>query len=359
MKTRDLSRFGNTQYKYATYDGVMVNVYKALAFLAAGDKADARVEFNRVGDRQMRAEEEFAKEKAKLDEEAQRRATGNFDLNAAIRNAQSQSTYRAAQAELGLYANYRPFINPAASYLRALYLLNNADTASDLEAARAELVRVNDMVGANPIVKSDLALCRAASKRRKPYTWVVFENGSAPTFAQYNITFPIPVIGKGGRVGAGVVTVAMPRMMFHAAAASRLVVAASGTQMRTTPIGGFDRVMATEFSRRQPAIITNTVLEAGLKAGLQTAAAQTGNRLLEIGALMVSNVSTADTRSWTALPKGFQAARIDTPKDGMVHIITDGGTDLGTIQVPTERPSIIYVKEITAGGKPSIQVFPL
>jgi hypothetical protein len=158
MKTRDLSSLGNTQYEYATYDGIMVNAYKGLAFLAAGDRANARVEFNRVGDRQMRAEEEFAKDKAKLDAQARQRANGNFDLNAAMMSAQSDQTYRAVQAELSQYTNYRPFINPAASYLRALYLLNNADTGSDFEAARSELVRVNDMVGTNPVVQANRTL---------------------------------------------------------------------------------------------------------------------------------------------------------------------------------------------------------
>jgi len=105
--------------------------------------------------------------------------------------------------------------------------------------------------------------------------------------------------------------------------------------------------------------MTRVVLEAVLKAGLQTAAAQTGNGLLQLAAVVVSNVSTADTRSWTALPKGFQAARVDAPKDGMVHLRIDGGVDLGNIQVPADQASIVYVKELASGGKPSIQVFRL
>jgi uncharacterized protein len=359
MTTRDVSNFGNTQYDYATYDGIMVNTYKALAFLGTGNKADARVEFNRVGDRQARAEREFAEQKAKLDAQAQRRAAGNFDLNGAIQSAQNDQTYRAVQAELGQYANYKPFINPAASYLRAIYLLNNADTASDFETARSELKRVADMTGPSPAVQADLALATAGKKGSKPYTWVVFEDGQAPTFAQYNITFPVPVVGRGGHVGSGVVTVAMPRMVFHAPAAPCVDIVGGGAQTSTTPIGDFDRVMASEFSRRQPAIMTRMVLEAVLKAGLQTAASQTGNGLLQLAAVVVSNVSTADTRSWTALPKGFQAARVDAPKDGMVHLRIDGGVDLGNIPMPPDQASIVYVKELASGGKPSIQVFRL
>lgn len=103
MTTRDVSNFGNTQYDYATYDGIMVNTYKALAFLGTGNKADARVEFNRVGDRQARAEREFAEQKAKLDAQAQRRAAGNFDLNGAIQSAGGAGRTRAIRELQTIY----------------------------------------------------------------------------------------------------------------------------------------------------------------------------------------------------------------------------------------------------------------
>jgi hypothetical protein len=305
-----------------------------------------------------RAEAKFAQAKAKLDAQAQQRAQGTFDLNAAMGNAQNDATYRAVQAELAPFANYRPFINPAASYLRAIFLLNNAETQGDFGNARDELRRVRDMVGPNPMVQADLDLADAGNKGNKPHTWVVFENGQAPTFAQYNITFPVPVVGRGG-VGAGMVTVAMPRMVPHATAAERLGVSAGGAQTWTASIGDFDQVMGSEFLKRQPAIMTRVILEAALKTGLQTAAAQTGNHLLQLAALVASNVSTADTRSWTALPKNFQAARIEAPKDGTVRLRTDNGVDFGSVSVPAGRASIVYVKEMAAGGKPSIQVLPL
>ena len=48
-------------YEQAHYDGIMANTYKAMNFMFAGDLADARVEWNRVDDRQRRASEAFAK----------------------------------------------------------------------------------------------------------------------------------------------------------------------------------------------------------------------------------------------------------------------------------------------------------
>ena len=118
--------------------------------------------------------------------------------------------------------------------------------------------------------------------------------------------------------------------------------------------------MATEFQRHQTAILTRAVAEVALKVAVQSAAAQSGSSLLQLGALVASNVSTADTRSWTALPKEFQAVRIDAPKSGTLRLRSDSGQDLGTVSVPvTERGAIVYVKQQTAGGAPSLEVYKL
>lgn len=359
MKEQDLSNFGNTQYEYATYDGIMVNIYKGLAFLGAGDKASARVEFNRVGDRQSRAEEEFAKKKQKLDEEIKNKADGSFDISVAMQRAQEDGSYKDFQKELGKYANYRPFINPAASYLRALYLMSSAESASDLEMARSELVRVRDMVGPSQLIKEDLALLTQHHKKTTAKTWVVFENGQAPTFAEYKITFPVPVLQKKGQIGISAVTIALPRMDFHPQADGHLSIAAGKTETLTSPIGDFDRVMASEFQRRQDAVMARAVAEAMVKIGLQSAANQTNNQFLKIAAVVGSQISTADTRSWTSLPKLFEAARLDAPKDGRLTIRTQTGSPVGTVEVPADQSSIVYVKEAAPGSSPSIQVFPL
>ena len=153
-----------------------------------------------VGDRQSRAEEKFARDKEKLDAAAQQKASGQFDLAGAVRNAQGTTEFKAANAELAKFANYRPFINPAASYLSGIYWLSVARTGSDYEKARVELQRVHDMLGtsSNPSVEADLAWAKSGKTSPGAKIWIVFENGQAPTFAEYRITFPVPVIAKGG-----------------------------------------------------------------------------------------------------------------------------------------------------------------
>ncbi len=198
MALRDNDDFTNTQYDYATYDGIMTDVYQGLGTLANSRTDDAQVFFNRVGDRQRRAEEKFAADKEKLDAAAQQKASGQFDLTSALRNAEASAEYKAANDEIGNFGNYRPFINPAASYISAISRLSSAQTDSDFENARTELRRVHDMLGkaANPSVEKDLLWANSRKGTPGAKVWVVFENGQAPTFAEYRITFPVPVIGK-------------------------------------------------------------------------------------------------------------------------------------------------------------------
>jgi uncharacterized protein len=212
MKARDLDNFTNTQYHYATYDGVMANTYKAVDFLVKGDPDNARVEFNRLEDRQRRAEDDFAKEKARLDAEVQSRAAkGGIDMSSVMRSALADSQYQDAMRDVQNYANYRPFINPFATYLFGIYMINAGGSASDIEKGRRALNEVQGLVGSNPVVASDIALSNSPTKAA--HTWVVFENGKAPTFAEYRITIPVPLIGK--TKGVSTITVAMPRMVFY------------------------------------------------------------------------------------------------------------------------------------------------
>jgi uncharacterized protein len=348
IKRRQRGSSGDAgQYEAKTYDGAMVNAYKAIAAMHAGQSDLARTELFRSEDRQRRAEEEFQAELSK----AQSREGGqkDFDLQSALKSAQADPAYTTAMKDMDRYAGYKPFINPFTTYLAGLYLLNTRDSNHD--KALFDFRYVRGIVGPSPLLNSDIALAEKAGKFT-PKTWVIFENGQGSTLVQYNITFPVPIFGH--RSGVSVATVALPRLQENAPAAGGLLVGDRGE--RTTVVGNFDYVMRSEFKRRYPSILRNAVLEAALKVALQNVAAQEKSGLALIAATVVSNVSFADVRSWTALPKNFQAARIDTPKDGIVRLRTDAGADLGSAKVPTDVSSIVYVKEMRAGSPPSIQV---
>ncbi len=357
MKNRDLDGLRNMgQYHYATYDGVMANTYKAVDYLNKGDRGNARVEFNRLNDRQRRAEGDFAAEKVRLDRQMRSKAQDSrLDLGAITQNAMQSPEYQRAAQDVRNYAGYQPFINPLSTYLYGIFMITNGETQSDVENGRRALREVRGILGGSPVVDADLAL--ADSHAKAPHTWVVFENGQAPTFAEYRVTFPVPLIGKTR--GASTVTVALPRMVFHDLAYGGLQVIAGSVSERTATVGSFDRVMASEFEQRMPGVLTRAAIEAVVKMGIEEAAAQAKSPLFSLAAAVIGNISSADTRSWTALPKQFQAVRLDTPANGKVHLRADNGADLGAVTVPTDRSSIIYVKAMIPGVPASIQVLPM
>jgi hypothetical protein len=117
--------------------------------------------------------------------------------------------------------------------------------------------------------------------------------------------------------------------------------------------------MASEFLKRRPLILEEAVAEVLAKNVGAVVAQKTNNPFLKLAMAVVANVSTADTRSWTALPKDFQAVRIDAPQDGHVTVQTAQDQAVGDVSVPAGRSSIVWVKVQQAGAHPAIQVLPL
>ena len=347
MKRRELGSSGDAgQYRAKTYDGVMVNAYKAMASMKDGQGDLARTELLRADDRQKRAEQDFQAEVAAI--QSRESEAKDVDIRGALQSAQSDPAYRQAASDMANYGAYKPFINPFATYLTGLYFLNTAD--GNREKARNAFQRVRGM-SPSPLLNADYDLAAKPGKFA-PKTWVIFENGQGSTLTQYAISFPVPIVGR--RSGVSVATVALPRLQENAAAAQGLMVGNGG--QRTTVVGNFDYVMRSEFQRRYPSILRAAVLEAVLKVVLLNVAAQEKSGVALLVATVASNISTADVRSWTALPKDFQVARIETPKDGVVRLRTDSGAELGSATVPTDVSSIVWVKEVRPGSPPAIQV---
>jgi hypothetical protein len=355
MQADDLDTMRSAlDYKFTTYDGVMANTYKALASLEQGDGDNARVEFRRAEDRQRRAEEYFQREASAS--QRQLAHAKSMDAKTLFNSAEQSSDYQGEISNLSqMAAAYAPFENPFSTYLGGIFLLAERDgTASDREAGLHKLQRASGALGPDGAsIRSDLIWARGvvSGVKTPPQTWVVFENGQSATFREMRLVLPM--------VTGHPMTLAIPALYPNAPASAHLNVQAGGVTTATSLVGSFDAVMASEFRKRMPVILTGVVVEAALKNGVSIAAQKSNNVMLRLISDVAANVSTADTRSWTALPKEFQAVRVVTPADGRIALTTAEGTPVGTIQVPTDRPSIIYVKMQCAGAKPSLQVIKL
>jgi hypothetical protein len=175
----------------------------------------------------------------------------------------------------------------------------------------------------------------------------------------------MPVYARGGGVTVRPVTVSMPRMAFMPDAYQGIDVTGQGIRPATTvPVASIEGVMASEFRTRYNSLLAAAVFEAFAKAAGISVANVAGQRmgtaglLLEIAATVAANVTSSDTRSWQALPREFQAARVPVPANGTLNLSAIRGPS-GTVQVPADRSSIVVVKAQAPGSPLTIQVHPL
>jgi len=160
-------------YRGETYDGVMVNVFKALNFLADGKRDLARVELNRANERQRRAVEKFATQIRKQKEaiEAKSKASPDVPIEQTLANPELKklvdSKYDDLSAAVVNWAAYPDFVNPFATYLHGLAFFMMAEDASDYEKARDSFSRVYGMTGKSKLIAKDLPWSTRASAARR------------------------------------------------------------------------------------------------------------------------------------------------------------------------------------------------
>jgi hypothetical protein len=342
-------------YRGWAYDGVMVNTYKALNFMVLHDNDNARIEFNRAMERQTRAKEKFSeeiqKEKDKLDKA---NADKQVDYSKTTENPDVQNKIKAAYPGLTEFEAYPDFVNPFTGYLAGVFFAVTGDTPK----ARDLLKESTGMLPNNPYVKSDFETVDAG-KAIEPTVWVFFENGIGPTKEEFRVDLPL-FLFTGKVYYAGI---ALPKLVQRWEACQRLNIQSSGNYYPTEMVGDMDRVIQTEFSKEYPWILTRALISAGVKAAAQYALTEQNNNGNNSGAAIAAlfvaayNFATtaADVRIWSALPKNFQSAKLPMPTDGKLAIQTPQGW-FRTVDIPSCKYAIIYIKMISAATEPTIEV---
>jgi hypothetical protein len=206
-----LSNQAELPYRGRAYDGIMLNTYEALNYLALGDTEKARPEIIRAYQRQQDAVEENKKRIEEVQDEAAKNTN-----SVAIQKAQDDPKFQAQMqgtnyANLNTIKPYADYVNPFTVYLDGLFFMANAADGSDLEHAHKSLERVQGFIGDNDYIKQDLAAVDALmnGKPLTPTTYVIFETGSAPVRDQIRIDIPI-IVSKVSYVGA-----AFPTLKFQ------------------------------------------------------------------------------------------------------------------------------------------------
>jgi len=331
-------------YSPNVYDTVMLNTYKALNFWQQGDYANARVEWNRVDDRQRRAAEHFEAEIAKQRDAVE--TSDNADLvNRSL--AGSDAAFEKAGVDVSQWTPYAGYINPAALYLHGLYFLLNSEGKADYEKARTSLERAFALTK-HAQVKADLASARRP-RTLKPAVWILLENGMAASKRELRIDLPLFLV-----TGAVHYTgIALPIIEDGVPAYPHIAVGRQQSQ----PLADMDTIIKGEFKTRFNAILVREIIRATAKTVLQKQM-NDQNPWLGLAAAVAQAASTqADLRSWITLPHDFQLMQVPYPKDNILTLTLPGIEASIDVPLPERKaPVLVYVRALNTSTTPSIQV---
>ncbi|MBL9219724.1 MAG: hypothetical protein JNG82_14645 [Opitutaceae bacterium] len=350
----------NLPYRGRAYDKVMMNTYKAVGYLALGEKDKARVELNRSLQRQRDAVEANAKRIVAVQDEQEKAARGelkdekgksaSYDSSRALNDPKTGPGLQAAlDASLAPMKPYGDYVNPFSVFLDGLFFTVLGEGGSDLERGRKSFERVAAMVPENPFVRADLDAAASAAEGKAPegVTYVIFETGTAAAREQVRVDIPTFLVNsRVPYVGA-----AFPKLKFNEAYVPSLAVKAGETTVNTATVASMDSVIANDFKNEWPAIVTKTVITTATKAIIaavvQKAAEDRGGMWAGLAAGLImgginSATNIADTRTWTSLPKEFQYARLATPESR--ELTLDAGGVQKTVALAPGAINVVYVK---------------
>jgi len=190
--------------------------------------------------------------------------------------------------------------------------------------------------------------------------WVVYENGLGPVLEETRIDVPL-LLFHGNQQAPAYFGIALPRYRDRAAVPGSLgVLAGADVAVQTEFISDMGSVIRTEMKERFPGVLARAVSSAVIKAVIQNEAAEKFGVWGQLGAAALTIATTqADLRSWQALPDHWQAARIDRPESGKLTLTGTNGRSLGTIVLPDQPFTLLYVKRPTLAGPASVVALDL
>ncbi len=403
-------------YQVQEYDGIMVNTYKALNLLELGEVDDARIEFNRVAERQrmaaVRFSEQIAKSKAEEAEKPADDANPESDSETASSDAQAQENAKPGLKErikkmisekfkeakgvvmgsmqdgenktkiedykamfsADTWGAEDAFTNPFATYMQGIFLLaygeDKSDTESAVQALNTACHKETDPAknpGANALVLAE-AFANGKLKKQdlEKKVFVIFENGVCPEKQEYTIPIIIPLrmpnVEDTKFIDASLV---LPKLVSRDAAYAFLTVKSGDAELaKTVSVCNMDAVIATEYRERMPAILTRNLIQSGVKAVLQSMII---DELVKEGvpsivassavAALFNATKAADTRIWASLPKNFQVAVFDRPDSGELQLFAPDFTDaVATATIPSGAPAFVFVKTPATSVAPTVTV---
>jgi hypothetical protein len=322
-------------YTGEIYEGILINTYKAMNFLALNDDKNARVEFNRASDRQRRALITFAEEIAAKDKELRKKSYIAQSINSSKATQQFNQRY----SNLDKFKSYADFSNPYTTYMAGLFYALNGDKSKGLTHLKeAYAATQNAVIGQdlNALIDGNL----------DNFVWVIFENGSGISKDEFKINIPLQ-LAFGDIFYTGV---AFPQLKFGKKALDKISVEGVDTAI----FASMDGVIASEFKKDLPSIKARAIASAIIKTTLQLQLKKQDAMLGNIFALYQAVSTRADVRIWSSLPKEFQVARVSMPADGLLKLTINNKPH--RVKITQANSAIVTVKLPTRLAKPAISV---
>ena len=341
-------------YRGEEYDGIMVNVYKALNFMAEKNFDLARVEFNRALDRQRRAKEKFNKEINKLKSDLEKENQQSEFTKSNVENTETAELLAQKYPNLHNFEAYPDFVNPFATYLAGVFF----NLVSDHSKAVDLLKESYGMVGDNAYIAEDLAVTENildGKGRLEDTVWLIFENGLGPVKKELRMDIPLFIATDDVKY----VGIALPELLLRNKAHQYLIAEVDGNDYETRLVSDMDRVVQTEFSKDYPGILTRAIISTTAKAIAQYALEKQDSSKSSLASVFMAAYSfattAADVRIWTSLPKEFQVARFPKPKDGKLKVKRPGSVSV-EINIPDCNNAIVYVRITSGQAEPIFEV---
>lgn len=302
------------EYRGNIYEGVMFHYYKALNAMSFKDYALARVEFNRANDRQRRAKDYFHKDVQKAFGKIQEQKNNDPSL---------QDTQKLSNSVLEGYSNldklgaYEGFINPAVSYVSALFFMLEGDYTKALD-----LYKESYAISKSPTILKDLEILKQRKQGKgQKYTWVIIEDGSSPYKKEITLNVPV-VIPDFNVTNLGV---SLPVLIDGKASAQEYNAQNGKDLFRAYEVADMDKVIRNEFNKQLSLITTYMVTSALVKMTAQVVLYKNfGSTGLLAGMLYSTFTNNADVRISTALPKQVLALQIPNVSEGF-SLYADSG----------------------------------
>lgn len=332
-------------YQGTTYDKVMTNTYKAMNFMLLNDSANARVEFNRALERQKMAQEYFEKEIAvaeqKVDQDKKKNKINTTKSND-IDNVISEK-YKF----LDQYEKYPNFNNPFANYMAGLYFMK----VNDCQKA-VDILKETYGMTKNVIVESDFTNCINTLDGKKEsikYAHVIYESGYASKKADWKIALPIP-IPQGNSYKVFMPSLALPTLQESVDEMPFITVTNGENKLQSIKLASMDGVIASEFEKRFPMILTRAVLRTTTDLILQKVAGDKGGLVGQLGVGVLGALkNNSDVRSWQSLPKNFSVIKIPLNNE-QIRIVDAKGKVIVDERIDPSKDYIYVVRAYNSIG---------